>query len=182
MTANRPEGHDRLGPPPRTLLRETPDTGWWTRDCNAPCHRCTRPPSSIFGAAPTIRARRVPCSRVAPGRGDRARIRLLRRAGSPGARWRRRRRRGDPRRREATSRERGRRSLTAPPRRSLWHRGVVSHIIGARPPSDASLLPLARNERAPRARALRAPRARRAPRPPRSTTERSTTERSAQSI
>ena len=119
MTANRPEGHDRLGPPPRTLLRETPDTGWWTHDCNAPCHRCTRPPRSIFGAAPTIRARRVPCSRVAPGRGDRARIRLLRRAGSPGARWRRRRRRGDPRRREATSRERGRRSLTAPPRRSL---------------------------------------------------------------
>ena len=136
MTANRPEGHDRLGPPPRTLLREAPDTGWWTHDCNAPCHRCTRPPRSIFGAAPTIRARRVPCSRVAPGRGDRARIRLLRRAGSPGARWRRRRRRGDPRRREATSCERGRRSLTAPPRRSLWHRGVVSHIIGTRPPSD----------------------------------------------
>ena len=48
----------------------------------------------------------MPCSRVAPGRGDRARVCLLRRAGSPGARWRRRRRRGDPRRREATSRER----------------------------------------------------------------------------
>ncbi len=46
MTANRPEGHDRLGPPPRALLRETPDTGWWTHDCLAPCHRCTRPLSS----------------------------------------------------------------------------------------------------------------------------------------
>ena len=103
----------------------TPDTGWWTRDCLAPRHRCTRPLSSLFSAAPPIRARRVPCSRVAPGRGDRARVCLLRRAGSPGARWRRRRRRGDPRRREATSRERGRRSLTAPPRRSLWRRGVA---------------------------------------------------------
>ena len=61
-------------------------------------------------------------------------IRLLRRAGSPSTRWRRRRRRGDPRRREATSRERGRRSLTAPPRRSLWRKeNGPSTSIGTRP-------------------------------------------------
>ena len=61
MTANRPEGHDRLGPPPRTLLRETPDTGWWTRDCLAPRHRCTRPLNSSHSSALLLRSELVEC-------------------------------------------------------------------------------------------------------------------------
>ena len=128
-----------MGPPPRTPPARDSGHGLVETRLSSPRHRCTRHASrqeflSPFSAAPSIQACRVPFSRVAPGRGDRARICLLRRAGSPGTRWRRRRRRGDPRRREATSRERGRRSLTAPPRRSLWRKeNRPSTFIGTRP-------------------------------------------------
>ena len=89
MTANRPEGHGRLGPPPRTPPSAScaglrTQAGGHTTVFAPPPSRTTRIAARVLLAPSALlllseHVERL-FSRVAPGRGDRARICLLRRA------------------------------------------------------------------------------------------------------